>query len=134
MKHQHNHHVYTYIQVLGFIYLIWSYHFSWGIPHKFPQQEVSHTCNSVIFWKTKQINGECVHVTQMMPLLAHHIKLWLAEGRLGVWEFFAAVKTYLWPSSVVCSMVELLSLWHIPHFHSQFYYQYEGTSIKKGKS
>ena len=25
-------------------------------------------------------------------------------------------------SAIVCSVVGLLSLWHIPHFHSQFYY------------
>ena len=39
-------------------------------------------------------------------------------------EFLAALKTYWWPSAVVCSMVGLLSLWHIPHFHSQFYCTY----------
>ena len=39
-----------------------------------------------------------------------------------------------WPSAVVCSMVGLLSLWHIPHFQSQFYRSYKpdfhhGTTI-----
>ena len=44
-----------------------------------------------------------------------------AEGSLRVLEFFTALKTHLWPLAVVCSMVGLLSFWHIPHFHSQFY-------------
>ena len=35
--------------------------------------------------------------------------------------FVTALKTYWWPSAVVCSVVGLLSLWHIPYFHSQFY-------------
>ena len=45
-----------------------------------------------------------------------------AEGRFWVREFLAALKAYGWPSTVVCSMVGLLFLWHIPYFHSQFYY------------
>ena len=36
-------------------------------------------------------------------------------------EFLSALKTYWWPSAAVCSMVGLLSIWHIPHFNSQFY-------------
>ena len=36
-------------------------------------------------------------------------------------NFFGALKTCWGPSAVVCSMVGLLSLWHIPHFHSQYY-------------
>ena len=30
-------------------------------------------------------------------------------------------KTNWWPSAVNCSLVGLLSLWHIPHFHFQLY-------------
>ena len=38
------------------------------------------------------------------------------------WCYILISKDYCWwPSAVVCSMVGLLSLWHIPHFHSQFY-------------
>ena len=29
--------------------------------------------------------------------------------------------THWWPLAVVCFLVWLLSLWHIPQFHSQFY-------------
>ena len=39
------------------------------------------------------------------------------------YRLLAAFKTHWWPSVVVCSMVGLWSLWHIPYFHSQFYYQ-----------
>ena len=42
-----------------------------------------------------------------------------AEGRLRVRDFLATLKTHWWSSAVVCSMVGLLSLWHILHFHSQ---------------
>ena len=31
------------------------------------------------------------------------------------------ISVHWWPSDVVWSMVRLLSLWHILHFHSQFY-------------
>ena len=43
-----------------------------------------------------------------------------AEGRLRVREFLAALKTCWWPSAAICSVVGLLSFWHIPNFHSQF--------------
>ena len=35
--------------------------------------------------------------------------------------FVEVERVHWWPSVVVCSMVGLLSLWHIPHFLSQFY-------------
>ena len=54
-------------------------------------------------------------------LTSIHICLGAAEGRLWVREFLAALNTHWWPSAVVCSMVGLLPLSHIPHFHSQFY-------------
>ena len=50
-----------------------------------------------------------------------YICLGPAEGRLRVREFLVALKTCWWPAAVVCSMVRMLSLWHIPHFHSLFY-------------
>ena len=37
-------------------------------------------------------------------------------------EFLTTMKNLWWPTAVVSTMVGLLSLWHIPHFHSQFYY------------
>ena len=37
-------------------------------------------------------------------------------------DILAALKTHWWPSAVVSSLIRLLSLWHIPHFHSQFYH------------
>ena len=36
-------------------------------------------------------------------------------------ENLYSLKMYWWPSAVICSMVRLLSLWHIHHFLSQFY-------------
>ena len=36
-------------------------------------------------------------------------------------DFLAVLKTPWWPSSVFCSLVGLLSLSYIPHFHSQCY-------------
>ena len=33
------------------------------------------------------------------------------------------LKTCWWPSAVVFYLVGLLSLWHIPHFHFQFYWK-----------
>ena len=36
------------------------------------------------------------------------------------------------PSAVVWSLVGLLSLWHIPHFHSQFYVINVSSLIKTG--
>ena len=47
-----------------------------------------------------------------------------AEGCLRVRGFPATLKTCWWPSAVVFSMIGLLSLWNIPHFHSQFYCMY----------
>ena len=58
-------------------------------------------------------------VTKGMPAEGWWDALW--EGRLRVREFLVALTTCWLPSAVVCSMVGLLSLWHIPHFHSQFY-------------
>ena len=40
---------------------------------------------------------------------------------LRVLEFLTALKTYRWLLAVVFFLVELLSIWHISHFLSQFY-------------
>ena len=57
------------------------------------------------------------------------------EGRLRVLEFLAALKTCWWPLTVVFSVVWLLSLWHIPRFHSQFYTLWilVGCQLLKGR-
>lgn len=39
-------------------------------------------------------------------------------------KFLAALKTHRLPPAVMCSLVGLLSLCHIPQFHSQFYCLY----------
>ena len=44
-----------------------------------------------------------------------------AKGRLRVRELLAILKTHCLTSAVVCPMVGLLSLGHIPNFLSQFY-------------
>ena len=44
-----------------------------------------------------------------------------AKVSLRVREFLAALKTHWRSLVVVCSLVGLFSLWHIPHFNSQFY-------------
>ena len=61
-------------------------------------------------------------MTSIITVLVYKFFKGPAKGRLRVREFLATLKTHWWPSAVVCSMVGLLSLWHIPHFLSQFYH------------
>lgn len=43
-----------------------------------------------------------------------------AEARRRVWDVLDMSKTHLWPLAVLCSLVGLLFLCHIPYFNYQF--------------
>ena len=67
-------------------------------------------------------------MTSIIIVLVYNFK-GPAEGRLRVLEFLVTLKTHWWPSAVVCSIIGLLSLWHIPHFLSQFYFNINGILL-----
>ena len=68
-------------------------------------------------------------MNKLIVLIWISVVLWIGKNRCK--NYLGAgisnvekctLKTCWWPSAVVFYLVGLLSLWHIPHFHSQFYW------------